>query len=213
MCRDHSPYSGNSNPSTVKVTIEGSPDDVREVLHSAAEDAGSAREELAQKIQEIQDLRDKLYDAERNLEDAKDHAKSRDEWHKKYCEESDKVYALSAQNRDLAWKLTASNEANEKLRAALAGATGQSVETDATPYLALNHSWIGSPSSPNYPYALLVGDRQSIKKQALDCFVDDPGRNNKIQAIKRMRERTGLGLKESKDLIEWATDTGQFAYR
>lgn len=204
MCRDHNPYNSNSDSSIVKIIIKGSHNDVRQIIHGAAEEAGSARQELAQKIQEIQELRDKLYDVERSLEDAKEHAKSRDEWYKKYHEELDKVYTLSKKNHDLARKLTDSNETNAKLKAALA-ATGQSVES-ALFYLQRS-SFMGNSESPNYPYALLVGDRESVKTQVLDCFVNDPFRENKIQAIKTVRERTGLGLKEANDLIEWAMGT------
>lgn len=222
MCRDYNPYSDSDSDSdsfsrrhsAVKVTMtfEGSPDEIREVMHGAAEDAGSARKELAQKVQENLDLRDKLWSTEQDLKTAKERADSRDHWHKLACQESDKVYALNSRVRELERQLNASNEANGKLRSALAAATGQSVESVSVVY-PTRSSFLGNSESPNYPYALLVGDRETVKKQVLDCFVDDSRRENKIQAIKMMRERSGLGLREAKDLIEWAIDCGQFAHR
>lgn len=57
---------------------------------------------------------------------------------------------------------------------------------------------------PNYPFAVLKGSKENVKAQVLACFIDDPEHKNKIRAIKTLRERSGLGLKESKDLVEWA---------
>ena len=43
-----------------------------------------------------------------------------------------------------------------------------------------------------------------IEKSTVDVFIADVGAN-KIQAIKAVRELTGLGLKEAKDLVEGDT--------
>lgn len=59
-------------------------------------------------------------------------------------------------------------------------------------------------SDGDYPFGLLQGTREQVKEQVLACYVNDPERREKIQAIKVMRQRSGLGLRESKDLVEWA---------
>lgn len=47
-----------------------------------------------------------------------------------------------------------------------------------------------------------IGDPSvGMEKTTVDVFISDVGAN-KIQAIKAVRELTGLGLKESKDLVE-----------
>lgn len=69
-----------------------------------------------------------------------------------------------------------------------------------------SHNYVRE-SDMTYPFSLLKGDKDSVRKQVLACYVDDPMRQNKIYAIKTLRERTGLGLKESKDLVEWACGT------
>ena len=46
------------------------------------------------------------------------------------------------------------------------------------------------------------GSRQEQSAQALDEVVDLLRKNQKIEAIKVLREATGLGLKEAKDAVE-----------
>lgn len=117
-----------------------------------------------------------------------------------------------------------------KLKAALNAATGGEVQVqDVLDFLASresakanfdvnapkqNHNFYRAKGTdqvveddPTYPFGLLVGDRENVKAQILACFVDDPQRQGKIQAIKTLRNRSGLGLKEAKDSIEWALGT------
>lgn len=54
--------------------------------------------------------------------------------------------------------------------------------------------------APERPVAAASGD---VKEQALDLV----RRSSKIEAIKLVRERTGLGLKEAKDQVDaWARE-------
>lgn len=210
MCRDYNPYSDSDSSSrrhsAVKVTMtfEGSPEEIRDVIHGAAKDAGSAREEVNQKNQEIQGLRDKLYDTGRDLEAAKERC---DAYHKQYCQESDKVYTLNSKIRELERQLNTSNEANAKLRAALAAVTDVPATGDvATPDISDKPMTCHGMTSPEIFKTLTVGKFATLLRTlAVAIPVGGSGaeQGNKIVVIKNIRDVTGWGLKEAKDMFEF----------
>lgn len=133
----------------------------------------------------------------------------------------DAKYAAERRETDTRTKLTGEVEAKNrvitKLQAALGAlGTGEFTVEDIAAFVAsrkgsldvskpvMNHDFYPRETDPSYPFGLLQGPRENVKAQILDCFVDDPLHQNKIQAIKRVRERCGCGLKEAKDLVEWA---------
>lgn len=146
--------------------------------------------------------------------------------------ESDRAYAAERRESDLRSKFTSEVAAKDrtiaKLQTALSAlGLGEFTPEDVAAFVAsrklsnpaldiskpkANPDFV-SYTNVNYPFALLMGDKEDVRKQVLDCFVDDPERRQKIQAIKNLRERSGLGLKEAKDLVEWACGSGEYAGR
>jgi hypothetical protein len=138
-------------------------------------------------------------------------------------QEYDRRMAAEHREQDTRIKLSseiaAKNNVIAKLQAALTAlGTGSIPVTDIIAFVELRKlspsvqldkptmnpdrpTWEGAA---NYPFALLMGDKETVQKQVLDCFVGDPDRKEKIRAIKTLRDRSGLGLKEAKDLVEWA---------
>jgi hypothetical protein len=179
---------------TLKVTmvLEGHPQAIDEALHGAHEAQSKAWQSRDLERSQKWEAEDAKYNAQEALRQAnlfRDEDKQR----------------FSAQIA--------------KLQAALQALTSGEVQIqDVVAFLATRQASVNinepvrsnvylRDSDPYYPMGLLVGDRASVKQQILACFVDDAERKNKIQAIKTLRERSGLGLKEAKECVEWALGT------
>ncbi len=154
-----------------------------------------------------------VWSAEDELRRTKERADTANNWREQYYKADGSLRTANDRIRDLERQLASSTRANTKLKAALKAATGnEEIEEIDHEHPVVNGGAVAygratNTASVNYPWDMLEGSRDIVLKQALACFVDDPERRNKIGAIKTMRERTGLGLKESKDLVEWAIET------
>lgn len=197
--------------STLKVTMtfEGNADDVHEAVYGSAIKAGAAQKAVDQKDNEIIDLRDKIYRAEDELRRTKERLDEDNRWQNKYFESADKLVTANSRIRELEFQLECAEEHNRNLRNALQALSDSGQEVDQTLLVSLpkKNPDFKCNVTPDYPISMLLGDKETVRNQALACFVNDPGRTNRIGAIKKLRERTGLGLKEAKDLIEWAMGT------
>jgi predicted nuclease with TOPRIM domain len=204
-----SDFPRNHKPLKVTMTFEGDPDDVREAVYGASLKAGAAQEAVDQKGNENIDLRDKIWRTEEELRRTKERLDENNRWQSKYFESADKMVTANSKIHELESQLERVEEHSRSLRNALQALSDSGQEVDQTLLVDLpkknpDFKW---NETPDYPISMLLGDKETVKNQALACFINDPGRVNKIGAIKKLRERTGLGLKEAKDLIEWAMGT------
>lgn len=197
------------SPVKVTMTFEGDAGDVHETIYGNARAAGAAQEAVDQKSNEIIDLRDKIWRTEEELRRTKERLDEDSRWQSKYFESADKMVTANSRIHELESQLERVEEHSRSLRNALQALSDSGQEVDQTLLVDLpkknpDFKW---DETPDYPVGLLLGNEETVRNQALACFANDPGRTNKIGAIKKLRERTGLGLKEAKDLIEWAMGT------